>query len=477
MSLPTPADAWPGPDLLDAFIPRFHVTAPVNWLNDPNGLAYVNGRYHLFYQYNPDAPRWGRPQWGHVSSADLVHWRQHDVALQPEDGGPDRDGCWSGCLRVIDGGPRIYYTGIIENAAGRAESICLAHGSPDLSTWQRDPANPLVAGPPAALGSSYHRDPFLWQDDNGWHLLVASGQLTPEEHGCVAVYHSADARSWTYDGLFADGPRRTGGIDLGRHWECPQLLTIGQTAVLLISAQDPDAERPLMHTAYALGTIDNYRFRPRTWGLLDHGDAFYAATSGHDTDGSPLTVGWVQERLPDREQSRLRKAGALSLPRALRITGDELHTAPARQVSGLLATSRDPQGRPGQLGAQFRLLASVGTHGYPEQVTLRSPDSGTAAVSVSTSGLTLHVTDRDHQAARTLRASFTRAPVPGTPMEVYGDGSLIEVFCAGRAITTRWYRDPRRTEVADLGEDGTAFGRLQAWTVGDQAITSQAEGE
>lgn len=471
MSFATPADATaPDPDLLAALIPRFHITAPANWLNDPNGLTYLNGRYHLFYQYNPAAPQWGPPQWGHVSSADLIHWRQHDVALRPQDGGPDRDGCWSGCLRVIDGQPRIYYTGIIEDGGGRAESVCLAHGSADLSRWRLHPANPIVAGPSAELGSSYHRDPFLWQDARGWHLLLGSGRAAPDVHGCAVLYHSDDAISWTYGGLFTEGPRRAGGIDLGQHWECPQLLMIGQTAVLIISVQDPDAERPLMHTVYALGTIDNYRFRPRTWGLLDHGDAFYAATTGHDADGCPLAVGWVQERLPAQEQSHLRKVGALSMPRALWVAGGELHSAPARQLSSLRGITRHPHGEACPLGAQFKVVASTGAHGTLGAVSLRSTDGGMLTVSVTASRLTLQIADQDGGEARRLGAPFARTPAPGMTIEIYGDGSLIEVFCAGRAVTTRWYRDPRQTELLGMGTDGTTSGDLHAWTVDDQAV-------
>ena len=471
MSHATRADAAvPDRDLLAALVPRFHVTAQANWLNDPNALTYRNGRYHLFYQYNPDSPHWGPPQWGHVSSADLLRWRRHDVALRPGDGGPDRDGCWSGCLRVIDGQPRIYYTGIIENGSSRIESVCLARGSSDLDRWQRDPASPLIARPPAALGSGYHRDPFLWHDARGWHMLLGSGRPAPDERGRIAVYHSDDALSWTYGGLFADGPRQADGIDLGVHWECPQLLTLGETAVLLISAQDPDAAHPMMHTAYALGTIDNYRFRPQTWGLLDHGDSFYAATTGLDADGTPLLFGWAQENMPPATQSLMPKVGALSLPRTLRIDGAQLGTGPARQLSGLRTTKLSPNGHPSPLGAQFKVSTATGGGGTSAAISLRSADGGTLTAAVTAVALTLHIGEPGSRAPRRLHAPFTRTPARGTAVELYGDGSLIEVFCAGRAVTTRWYRDPRRTELTCPDQTRTGAGGYEARTVDDQAV-------
>lgn len=107
--------------------PRAHVTAERNWLNDPNGPVHHDGCYHLFFQANPAAMVWGPPYWGHVSSADLVTWQRHPDALAPEPDGPDSKGCWSGCLRVVDGVPTTYYTGVVgEGDEDRVESICRA---------------------------------------------------------------------------------------------------------------------------------------------------------------------------------------------------------------------------------------------------------------------------------------------------------------------------------------------------------------
>ena len=103
-------DAPAGRTVADAWRPRYHVTAARNWLNDPNGPIQHQGVYHLFYQANPLGPRWGRMAWGHVSSTDLVAWTRHPLALVPDDGGPDADGCWSGCARVIDGRPAVDFS-------------------------------------------------------------------------------------------------------------------------------------------------------------------------------------------------------------------------------------------------------------------------------------------------------------------------------------------------------------------------------
>src|SRR5262252_8828914 len=83
--------------------PQYHFLPPANWMNDPNGLIQWRGRYHMFYQHNPLAARFGPMHWGHAVSDDLVHWRDLPIALAPTPGSPDADGCWSGCI-VDDGG-------------------------------------------------------------------------------------------------------------------------------------------------------------------------------------------------------------------------------------------------------------------------------------------------------------------------------------------------------------------------------------
>src|SRR5919107_323476 len=96
----------------DVHRPRYHFLPPANWMNDPSGLIHWNGHYHLFYQHNPFGPLWGNMHWGHAMSPDLVHWRHLPLALAPTPGGPDQDGCFSGCAFVAEGVPTVIYTGV-----------------------------------------------------------------------------------------------------------------------------------------------------------------------------------------------------------------------------------------------------------------------------------------------------------------------------------------------------------------------------
>lgn len=435
--------------------PQYHVTGEHNWINDPNGPIHVDGTYHLFFQANPDAPRWGPPHWGHVSSRDLVRWRRHPIALSPSPGGPDADGCWSGCTRVLDGHVHLYYTGVVGDDDERVESICRASSS-DLVEWTKDPLNPLVAGPAETVGSGYHRDPFLWRDSAGWHLLLGSGTLGDDRHGTAVRYHSPDGVSWTYGGVFFEAPRFIDGLDLGQHWECPQLLRFGDRWVLLIGCQDPGAVRPLMRVVYFVGVVQGGVFSAEAHGVVDHGDVFYAPAGFADESGRTLIWGWLQERVSAEMQESMDKVGALSLPRVLSLENDELVVSLAPEVAGLrwrlLGDARE-SGAVGRACRQLEVLFEVTGQGL---VRVGLDPDGSDELCVDACGGLVRISG--------VCGPF-EVPSGGGPLEirVFLDGSAVEVFIAERfAVSTRVY-----PAAAELGEitvnrrDGEI--RCRAW--------------
>ena len=115
----------------DPHRPVYHFLPPANWLNDPNGLIQWNDQYHLFYQYNPHGPFHATIHWGHAVSEDLVHWQHLPIALAPEPGTADEDGCWSGCAVDNEGVPTLIYSGNRD----RVQRPCLATSTDDLLTW------------------------------------------------------------------------------------------------------------------------------------------------------------------------------------------------------------------------------------------------------------------------------------------------------------------------------------------------------
>ncbi|MFE3456925.1 glycoside hydrolase family 32 protein [Nocardiopsis aegyptia] len=432
------------PPALDPDTPRYHVTGERNWINDPNGPLHHNGVYHLFFQANVHAPEWGPPSWGHVSSTDLVHWRRHPDALAPEPGRADADGCWSGCARIVDGRPVLYYTGVVGDGDDRVEAVCRATGSADLTAWAKDPDGPLVAGPPDGLDSGYHRDPFLWHDGREWQLILGSGTTSGERHGTVLRYSSHDAATWHYRGEFFAAPREAGGIDLGEHWECPQLLDLGDLTVLLLSCQDPKAPRPLLHTVAYTGRITGGAFHAHgPPHLFDHGDALYAPAAAVDAAGRTLVWGWVQEPLSEHDRARAAKVGALTLPRVVDTDKAGLRVRPAPELEGLrtgLLRSGpvpDPAGARGSVlcpaARQMEIEVAVeqprGRYGVRVEL---SPD-GTRALTVAVDAGAVTVTGPapDEGCRAPLDAAGPAA------LRIYLDGSVVEVFAGDRVALTR----------------------------------------
>lgn len=406
-----------------AWRPRYHVTGERNWVNDPNGPIHHGGRHHLFFQANERAPVWGRPSWGHVSSEDLVTWDRHPVALQPGRDGPDAGGCWSGCTRIVDGRPAIYYTGVVGEGEGRVESVCRAWGSADLLRWERDRANPLITGPPSGRDCGHHRDPFLWRDSGRWQMLLGSGAAG---HGQVLRYESADAEAWAYRGVFFEAPRELDGIHLGEHWECPQLvLGAGAEAALVVSCALPGAERPLMHAVAFTGTIRDGRLDARLAGLLDHGDVLYAPAVLQESRGEALLWGWAQERLDPHGLAAVSHAGALTLPRRATLRDGTLRVVLAEEVARL---RRCRMTNPA--GPQMELVAAVA--GDRGRAGWALSDAVRIVIDAERSRLTVTVDGRQLTAPLVRRERHE--------LRVLVDGSLLEVFAdAEVAITTRAY--------------------------------------
>lgn len=265
------------PGIDDAHRPQYHFLPPANWMNDPNGVIQWRGRYHLFYQHNPNGAFWGTMHWGHAVSDDLVHWTHLPIALAPTPGGPDWDGCFSGCAVDDLGLPRVLYTGV------HPQVQCLATGSDDLCRWKKHPANPVIAGPPADLDVLGFRDPCVWQEGEMWYALIGSG--IRDVGGTALLYRSPDLVEWQYMHPLCIGDK----AETGEMWECPDLFPVRDRHVLLVSPI------PLRKALYFVGSYAGHRFEPSFCAPLDAGGYFYAPQTLIDDRGRRLMWGWIWE--------------------------------------------------------------------------------------------------------------------------------------------------------------------------------------
>jgi len=444
----------------DPHRPRYHFLPPANWMNDPNGLIHWQGRYHLFYQYNPFEAVWGSMHWGHAESSDLVHWTDLPIALAPGPGEADKDHVFSGCAVDGDGVPTLIYTGVrVEADGSRREVPCLATSSDGLMTWHKHAGNPIIPGPPPGLDVLGFRDHSVWKDGQTWYQLIGSG--IPGVGGTALLYRSADLRSWEYVHPLCIGV----ASETGEMWECPDFFKLGDQHVLIVSPI------PLRKSLYFVGSYREQRFEPRSQGVIDDGGCFYAPQSFTDAQGRRIMFGWLWEGRSENAQRAAGWAGVMSLPRVLSAMPDgRLAMQPAaeletlrRQHSRLTNLTLEPSdtrvlepaGKALEINASIRIDAA-------EQVALKvrcSPD-GAEQTAIEYDGRSLVVnrerasldpdTDRDRHAT-------ALALGPGEPLRlrVFVDRSVVEVFANDvSCITTRIY--PTRPD--SLGVEILAIG-------------------
>ncbi len=225
-------------------------------MNDPHGIVFADGVYHLFYQYVPGLKQWdSRLSWGHAVSDDLVQWRELTPALEPL---PDEVGCWSGSIVLADE-PIMFYTRPTEGEWGRGQ-VVMATGNRDLSMWERHGV--VVDGPPSDEFFDF-RDPQVRRDGDLWKMTIGAGQRGVG--GCALQYSSPDLRNWEYDGVLAARASDAPLIATGTVWECPQFLEVDGNWVLIVSAMDG---ADLAQAMYAIGDYDGKAFSPPHLGPL-----------------------------------------------------------------------------------------------------------------------------------------------------------------------------------------------------------------
>lgn len=378
--------------------PSLHVTAPAGWLNDPHGLTYRDGLYHLFYQAIPQSMDW-RPEicWGHATSPDLVTWAHHPVALEPA---ADETGCWTGCLvSPPDSAPFILYTSVIapDLDLGTVRVARPLGGSWD--SWVPAERVPLAH---AGFDVAVFRDPQVRREGDSWRLVMGGGLR--DRRPVVLGWSSTDLREWTFDGAVAVGDAGGQPLDLGSGWECPQVATVDGRDVLIVGTWNDGVTGELLAT---VGPEDGGDITGAPWQQLSYGGGPYAATTFTDADGRACAMFWVRGLSSDVEGW----AGVLSVPYVLSVRDDLVHVQPHPQVLEAFA-----QPAPGRAAFAWRPER-------PDDTATLLDVVGAAAAGFAIDGGTLVVTAGD------LSVRLPAAP-EGEPVRILVDGVVLEVSTA-----------------------------------------------
>lgn len=295
----------------DRYRPQVHFAPAKGFMNDPNGLIFHQGEYHLFYQHDPFEPKAGHVHWGHAVSSDLVRWHELPIALAPTAAGQvfsgsavfDRDNT-SG---LFPGGSGLVaiYTRASETKQAQEIAASVDRGR----TFQSYSGNPVLD-----VGSSSFRDPkvFWHQPTRRWIMAAVRSR----EH-LVVFYGSDDLKHWTELGSFGHA-----GL-LGTDYECPDLVEVpvegGGTRWVLFVSINPGAPLGGSTVQYFVGQFDGRRFEPedRVTRAVDVGQDFYALQTYAGVDGPPVAIAWMSNWLYCNDVPASLSRGAMTLPRGL----------------------------------------------------------------------------------------------------------------------------------------------------------------
>ena len=317
----------------EKYRPQFHFSPEYGWMNDPNGMVYLDGEYHLFYQYNPYGSMWGNMSWGHAVSTDLTSWTYLPVALSPDSLGA----IFSGSA-VIDKDNTAGFGKdamiAIFTSAGKVQAQSIAYSTDKGRTFTKYAQNPVLPNP----GITDFRDPKVsWNELSGqWVMALATKQT-------VTFFGSHNLKNWTKLSEFGEG--------IGSHaavWECPDLFPMtyqNKTKWVLLVSLNPGGPNGGSATQYFIGDFDGKTFTPDAlpyplW--LDYGRDNYAGVTFNNipqSDGRHIFMGWMSNWDYANQVPTKRFRSANTVPRELIIVNNGKHlilsSYPVKEINKL----------------------------------------------------------------------------------------------------------------------------------------------
>lgn len=331
----------------ETYCPAFHHTPRYGWMNDPNGMFYKDGRWHLYYQYNPYGSKWQNMTWGHSVSDDLVNWEHLPEAIRPNGLGSVFSGS---CAVDHDNTAGFGSDAVIAlyTSAGTSQMQSLASSTDDGLTFNIYPSNPVLTL------ESEARDPkVFWNDSTKeWNMILAHA-LDHE----MLIFSSPDMKSWTLQSSFGKGLGAQGGV-----WECPDLFELPVAGTdekkwVLLCNINPDGPFGGSGTQYFVGDFDGKTFKADTdaagdvstkW--LDYGKDHYATVTWSDApDGRRVALGWMSNWQYAADVPTMQFRSANTLPREM-----GLFRAPDGEVYASSAPSPELEALRGKLAAKVK---------------------------------------------------------------------------------------------------------------------------
>ena len=325
------------------FRQKLHLEPVSGWLNDPNGLSYFAGAYHVYFQYALHADGGGGKCWGHWKSPDLLHWEYTGTVLRP-DHPDDRSGVYSGCGFVHGDTLYLFYTGNVKEPGehdyirtGRGANVMLVttkdgHHMSEKRTLLRNSDYPNNC-------SCHVRDPKVWEEDGRFRMVL--GARTLDDRGCVLYYTSTELEHWTYE-------KTVYGTDGSYMWECPDDFTLDGQHFLSVSPQGVLHGKHCYQNVYSSGYFRMNGDTPEEYREWDCGFDFYAPQTFVTPDGRRILIGWmgIGDIPYTNPTTALGWQHCLTLPRELHVREDGvILQTPARELEKLRRSAAKIDGR------------------------------------------------------------------------------------------------------------------------------------
>ncbi len=458
----------------DPYHLSFHLMPKVGWLNDPNGLCYYKGNYHVFFQYAPFDETGGVKFWGHYTSSDMINWIDEEVALYADQ--PfDCHGVYSGSALIEDDKMYLYYTGNVKKAGGfdyitegREHNTVLAI-SEDGKNFTSKQLLMTNADYPSYL-TCHIRDPKVWKEGDTYYMV--QGARDKEDVGQILVFTSKDKVNWEVMNTLKSKEK------FGYMWECPDFFHLDGKNILVLSPQGIEADgikyNNIYQSGYYLleGDFRSSNYTLSTFEELDRGFDFYAPQSFIDEKGRRILIGWMG--LPDIEELYTNPTiaygwqHALTIPRVLTIKNNKIVQTPVKELEALRTNEKQAEVKTKtqiegyktfelqleveQLKDQFELTIKKGAKITYEQ------ESGLLTLSFDASGY-----GRDKRCAKieTLKS-----------LTIFCDTSSLEIFVNGgeEVFTSRFYPEQNERSICMNGLEG----RFSLWEMKAMKIENKA---
>lgn len=495
----------------DILRPVFHSMPATGWTNEPHGLTYYDGKYHLFFQKNANGPYWGRLHWGHVTSTDLYNWSEEKIALAPSVN-YDWKGCWSGCVFtdevLTDGKPHLFYTAVDNSKATIAEASPMDE---HLIDWNKRTDNPVIPGRPSGLSDDF-RDPYVFTSGGNYYMIVGTGK---DGIGAATLHrYNVVTKAWSNDGSIFFKGRNTSIA--GTFWEMPVIVPMNNGKWLFLAT--PLGARQGVEVLYWVGTINTdgtfaplpaFLNEPKEVELGTMGKDGYGLLSPSlcEVDGKQVAIGIVPDKLPSQANYDLGWAHTFSLPREW--TLDENNLLIQKPYSGLsslrtgtkyAATDVVLNGVQDLSPVSGRCVEAHATFkaGSADKVGFRFFKDGNRSVEVyyNFSNNKIVVDARSTERIKNDAGSFDGLYESTLPqrlaegsaldLHVYVDHSIMDIFINNKwAFSVRLFpTDRMATGIEAFSEGGeTPFSQLNAWILdteshgGGTGITGGATNE